>query len=360
MEHHNEQTIHISVGTIVKVVVVFLLFWFFYVVRDLLLVVLTSVVIASSIEPATQWLGRKRVPRTLAVILIYLLVALFIVGVLYFLLLPLLSESGDFLNNLPTYFNADTVSSSIDHNEFLSSQPLLVGLRNTIDLDQVVGQINVMISNISSGAFNTISSIFGGLMSSFLIVVLSFYLSMEKDGVGKFLKIVSPLKYESYIIDLWKRSQKKIGLWMQGQIILAVIVGVLVYLGLTLLNVPNALLLAFLAGIFEIIPMFGPILASIPGIAIAFISGGFTLALLVVGLYIIVQQFENQLIYPLVVKKVIGVSPIVSILALIAGGQIAGFLGLILAVPVAAVFIEFFDDLEKDKVEKVERMNNQN
>jgi predicted PurR-regulated permease PerM len=85
-------------------------------------------------------------------------------------------------------------------------------------------------------------------------------------------------------------------------------------------------------------------------------SGGFTTAILVAGLYIIVHQFENQLIYPLVVKKVIGVSPIVSIVALVAGFELLGFLGLILSVPIATVVLEFFDDLEKDKIEKIERM----
>jgi predicted PurR-regulated permease PerM len=118
----------------------------------------------------------------------------------------------------------------------------------------------------------------------------------------------------------------------------------------------NALLLAIIAGVFEIIPLFGPILAAIPAVAIALLDGGVTSALLVVGLYIIVQQFENQLIYPLVVRKIVGVPPIVSILALIVGGTLAGFIGLIISVPMAAVIMEFFNDLEKDKLSKAEKL----
>jgi len=189
------------------------------------------------------------------------------------------------------------------------------------------------------------------------MVVLSFYLAVEEDGVGKFLKAITTIKHEKYVVSLWKRSQRKIGLWMQGQLVLAVVVGMLVYLGLLITGVPNALLLAFLAGAFEIIPLFGPIMASIPAIAIGFVAGGVPLAGVVAGLYIIIQQFENQLIYPLVVKKVVGVSPIVSILALAIGWQLAGLTGLILSVPVAAVIIELFDDFEKDKIEKYEMMN---
>ena len=183
------------------------------------------------------------------------------------------------------------------------------------------------------------------------MVVFSFYLAVEEDGVGKFLKAITPIKHEKYIVALWKRSQRKIGLWMQGQLVLAIIIGMLVYLGLLIIGVPNALLLATLAAAFEIIPLFGPILASIPAILISFASGGFPLAFLVLGLYVIIHQFENQLIYPLVVKKVVGVSPIVSIVALVAGWQLAGFLGIVLSVPIATVFIEFFDDFEKDKIE---------
>lgn len=354
---HPENVIGISAGTIIKAILIIIFFWTIFVLKDLILVALMSILIASSIEPATLWFIRRKIPRVLSVILIYLSLAVSMVCIIYFLLIPLLSESSDFLRNFPTYFNINTVSSTIAGNEFLSSQPFVEGLKNSVNLEQIINQINGVITSLSSSAFTTVSSVFGGLISFFLMIILSFYLSMEHDGVGKFLKIVTPLKHEYYVIDLWKRSQRKIGLWMQGQIILAVIIGMLVYLGLLLLNVPNPLLLAFLAGVFEIIPLFGPILASIPAIALSFVSGGFPLALIVGGFYLIIHQFENQLIYPLVVKKVVGVSPIVSIIALAAGWQLFGFLGLILSVPVTAVIIEFFDDLERDKVATIERMN---
>ncbi len=351
-----ENVIHIGTGTIVKAILVVLFFWMLFFLRDLLLIVLMSIVIASAIEPWAQWLVRHKFPRLLSIILIYLTLAIFIFVVIYFLLIPLLSESSDFLKNVPTYFNSQTISNTIANNDFLSSQPIVSNIQSSINLSQMVGTINNFLTNLTSNTFSTISTIFGGVLSFILMVVMSFYLSVEQDGVGKFLKIITPLKHEGYIIDLWRRSQKKIGSWMQGQLILAVIIGVLVYLGLMLLSVPNALLLAFLAAVFEIIPLFGPILASIPAITISFVSGGFTSALIVVGFYLIVHQFENQLIYPLVVKKVVGVPPIVSIVALVAGFQLAGFLGLVLSVPIAAIIIEFFDDMEKNKIDKIERM----
>ena len=358
MEQHKEPIIHISAGTIIKTIVIVLLFVVLFVLKGLILVLLMSIVIASAIEPATQWFIRRSVPRLFSVILIYLSVIASFIIIIFFLLLPLLSESSDFLKNFPNYFNVSTVSSTIANNEFLSSQPIVAGLKNSANFEQVIGQINSVISSISSNAFGTITRVFGGLLSFFLIIVISFYLAVDADGVGKFLKAIAPLKHEKYILALWRRSQRKIGLWMQGQLVLAIIIGMLVYLGLLIMNVPNALLLATLAAAFEIIPLFGPILASIPAIMITFVSGGLGSALVVLGLYVIIHQFENQLIYPLVVKKVIGVPPIVSIVALAAGWQLAGFLGLILSVPIATVFIEFFEDLERDKIEKTESMNN--
>ena len=188
------------------------------------------------------------------------------------------------------------------------------------------------------------------------MIVLSFYLSVESAGVANFLRIVTPAKDEKYILDLWQRSQHKIGLWMQGQIVLAVIVAMLVFLGLTLLRVENALLLAVLAGIFEIIPIFGPILAAIPAVTLTLVSGGMTDALLVVGLYIIIQQFENQLIYPLVVRKIVGVPPLLSILALIVGYKLAGFVGLLISVPLATMLVELLNDIGANKAAEVKRL----
>ena len=100
-------------------------------------------------------------------------------------------------------------------------------------------------------------------------------------------------------------------------------------------------------------------MSAIPALAIATTQGGASLALLTLGLYVIIHQFENHLIYPLVVKKVTGVSPIVSIIALVAGWELAGFLGLVIAVPFATVLMEFFDDVERNKIAQIEHNNKQ-
>jgi len=307
---------------------------------------LASIVLASAIEPGAQWFIARRVPRVLGVLVIYLFTALVLSGTFYFLFLPLLNETTSFLSDLPSTASQVSLWNPLQE----GGEGIAATFAPGLSIDDVVSKMQNIVVNLGGGGFlSAASAISGGVLSLLLIVVLSFYLAVQDDGVGKFLKIIVPIKQEAYIIDLWRRTRRKIGLWLQGQLLLGILVMVLVYLGLTLIGVQNALLLAVLAGLFELIPLFGPIIASIPAIAFGFVDGGVSLALVVAGLYVIVQQFENHLFYPLVVKKVVGVPPIISIIALVIGGKIAGFLGLILAVPVATVFMELLDDLEKQK-----------
>ncbi|OHA88316.1 MAG: hypothetical protein A2653_01070 [Candidatus Zambryskibacteria bacterium RIFCSPHIGHO2_01_FULL_43_25] len=340
----------ISTGSIVRAVLIVVLFILIYILRDVVLIILAAIVIASAIEPGTRWFERRGITRIPSVLLIYVAAFLFIVSAFYFLVVPLFNESAQFLRSLPEY--SESLTETEQSTNLLSSQGIFGGLSKSLSLPAVIQGVNKTLDNLSGGFLSTVDVFFGGVMSFLLIIVLSFYLAVQVDGVGKFLRVVTPVNSENYIVDLWRRSREKIGLWMQGQLLLAVIVAVLVFLGLTMLGVENALLLAFLAGIFEIIPLFGPILSAIPAIFIAFLDGGLSLVLLVIGLYIIIQQFENHLLYPLVVKKVVGVPPIISILALVIGAKLAGFLGILLSVPLATALIELLSDLEKRKIDK--------
>jgi len=313
-------------------------------VRDLVLVLVASIVIASAVEPAAIWAKKRSLPRLLTILTVYVSSALIFVGLFYFLFLPLLGEASSFIRSIPDYSNSLATSTSSPISGFFGS----VG--QTFSVQDVIGQINALASSLSKGVFSSASFIFGGAFSFILIIVFSFYLAVQEGGVANFLRVVTPWEREKYILGLWNRSEKKIGLWMQGQLLLGVIIMVLVYLGLLLIGVEHALLLAVSAGVLEIIPIFGPILASIPAILIAYSGAGMTQALVVAGLFLVVQQFENQLIYPLVVKKVVGVPPMISILALIIGGQLAGFIGIVISVPLATILMELFSDMEQRKM----------
>lgn len=359
--------ITISSGTIIKTLVILVVAFLLYQMLDLVLVVLTAVVLASAVEPIINWFGKYRVRRLFAVIITYICVVLIFSSLLYFFIPPVMDEAANLLSNAPKYLNSVTLWNPLNNNKIVETGKIATGISAGLNdgrqvitelssgegsssaLIGLVNRFQNLTANTSDGLINIASSIFGGAFSFILIIVLSFYLAVQEGGVEKFLKIITPLRNEAYVIDLWKRSQRKIGYWMQGQLLLAIVVGVLVYLGLMILGIKNALILAVLAGVLEIIPLFGPIIAAIPAILFGFTDGGLTTGLLVLGLFVIIQQFENHLIYPLVVKKVVGVSPIIVILSLIVGGKLAGFLGILLSVPVISIFMEFIDDIQRDK-----------
>src|SRR3989338_175188 len=353
MEKDSDRSIniHISSAAIIKTVVILALFWAVFYMRDLVVVILTAIVIASSIEPLIVWFGKRRVARTISVILIYLFLFILLAGIFYFFVPSLLSDLSDFLTKLPTYLDTVSVWNPFKGNVSPASPVVSnLGLSQGLSISEFINEFNSGFTSASQGFFQTISSLFGGILSLVLIVVLSFYLAVQDDGVAKFLRIVLPIRYEEYVLGLWRRSQQKIGRWLQGQLLLGALMGILVYLGLTILGIKNAILLALLAMVFELIPVFGPILAAIPSTLVAFADGGVAKGFLVIGIYIIMQQFENHLIYPLVVRKIVGIPPILVILAILAGFKLAGVLGILISVPIAAVFVEFLDDLQREKI----------
>ena len=340
--------ITIDSASFFKAVMVLLLFALLYMLKDLALVLLTAVVVASAIEPATKWFGKYKIPRVPAVILIYILVFSSIATIFYLFVPPLFQQVSSFADTLPRYLESMEFLAPLGGVDTVQTGQFVGNFTQSFSLKDTLTSFQNSIAGISGNAFETISIVFGGVFSFFLVVIISFYLAVQERGIEDFLQIITPVKHEKYIADLWHRSQAKIGKWMQGQLLLGLLIGVLVYLGLTILGVPYALLLALLAAAAELIPLFGPIIAAVPAVILGFMSSP-TLGLMVIGLYVIIQQFENHLIYPLVVRKVVGVPPLLVILALIVGGQLAGLLGMLIAVPVAAAIIEFTDDIQKEK-----------
>ena len=359
--------ISISSGTIIKGLVILAITFLLYKMLDLVLVVLVAVVIASAVEPLINWFGKFRVKRLFAVIITYVSIIAIFSGLLYFFIPPVLDEASNLLSNAPKYLDSVTLWNPLNDSKLVETGKVAGGISDSLNggkqilsnlssgatnasvLGDLINSFKSLTSSASNNIISIASGIFGGAFSFILIIVLSFYLTVQEGGVEKFLRIITPAKNEAYIVDLWKRSQRKIGYWMQGQLLLAILVGVLVYLSLMICGIKNALILAVFAAAFEIIPMFGPIIAAIPAILAGFAEGGITSALIIMGIFVIIQQFENHLIYPLVVKKVIGVSPILVILSLIIGAKLAGFLGIILSAPLISVLMEFVDDVQKDK-----------
>ncbi|MHB8651648.1 MAG: AI-2E family transporter [Minisyncoccota bacterium] len=338
--------ITISTGTIVRTLLFLVLLYVLVQLSGLVLIVLTSVVLASAVEPAARRLMKHRIPRVPAVLTVYLGVLMLVAGLFYLVVPFVVKESVGIIDVLPGYVE------TIQHTGNLSAgdtNNLTQQISQAVPLKQLIDTVTAGIKSLSGGFWDLVGKIFGGVFSFILIIVISFYLAIEERGIESFLKVITPVEYHEYMVDLWRRSQHKIGRWMQGQIVLGLIVGIMVYLLLSLIGVRYAFTLAAFAAVLEIIPIFGPIISAVPGVLLGFAQGGPGLALLLVGAYVLIQQFESHLIYPLVVKKVVGVPPVLVIIALLAGGEIAGFLGVILAVPLAAAMMEFVTDIQKRK-----------
>ncbi|KKW47050.1 MAG: hypothetical protein UY97_C0001G0107 [Parcubacteria group bacterium GW2011_GWB1_57_6] len=343
-----ETRISITTGTLVTALLIIAGVYLFWLLRDLALLILTAIVIASAIEPGVAFFIRYRMPRFIAALFVYVLVFGTVFSVFYFFFPPIVADAANFLSAAPRYL--DTLNATAPFSNITNTSGLIGGAQGAhSSFVETLLSLQSVFSATSGGVLQLFITFFGGIFSLALVIVLSFYFALQDTGVDDFLRMVMPVAYEEYSVDLWKRAQKKIGLWMQGQILLSVIVGILVYLGLLIIGIPYALLISVFTAMAEIIPIFGSLMAGTVAVVVAYSDGGISLAAIVAGLYVVVNQFESNLIYPLIVKKIVGIPPLLVIVALIAGYTLAGFLGVLLSVPVAAVVLEFITDFDKRK-----------
>ena len=217
-----KQIIDVSFWTMLKALLLVVLAWAVWSLRDILAALLLSIVIASAIEPAAHWFTRHRIPRVLGVIFIFLLAFAIFVSIFYIVLPPLFSDIFGFLSQLPLYVKQTFAPHGVIFSYF-PDLPLAFK-RSLLDTAVVLEKsFENYVPIIGNGAIGASSSLFGGAMMLVLLIVISFYLSVQEHGIEKFLRIVTPLEHEAYILDLWRRSQRKIGRWLQGQLLLAVL-----------------------------------------------------------------------------------------------------------------------------------------
>ena len=339
------QSLHITTWTMARFIIIVLILFTVYWIADILTALFFAIIVASALEPAVLWLRERGIPRILSVIIIYLtLAAIFFFSI--YLILPLLVED---LRNISFSFPEIQQRVAVEL-ERAGKFPLFSfldgGLKDFVNIPTSYAE------KISGGVLSLASMFFGGILSFVLIVVFSFYLTAQEKGIESFLRLITPVTQESYVIDLWMRSQKKLGRWLRAQILLGALVGVLIFIGLTIMGVENALFFALLAAVFEIIPVVGPVLAAIPSTIIAFFSSPL-LGLSVIALFIVVQQLESHVIIPVVMRKAVGLSPLIVVLALLIGAKIGGIFGILLAVPITVILAEFVSDWDKKKRELI-------
>lgn len=336
--------VHISTATILKGVLIILFFIFLYILKDVIMIFMFSIVIASVVTPFANWLDARRFPRLFGVLGLYLLIfglAIFILS----LTVPYIAQE---ISQLSTALPQVVQQLSISLENVQRGSPQYLDFIS--EIQNILDSFSVYLQQSSQSVFNIVFEIFGGILSFIAIVVVAFYLSVMKGGIDSFIQSVVPADYEAYITNLWRRSETKVGRWIQGQLLLALIVGLTVYIGLALMGIKFALLLGILAMIFEIVPIVGPVLAAIPAVFFAFIQDP-GLGLWVIVFYVAVQQLENHLLVPVVLGKTTGLNPVVVIMALLIGNQLAGIPGMLLSVPLATIIVEMLEDLAKHKEE---------
>jgi predicted PurR-regulated permease PerM len=348
MAGNSKTTIAIDTATMFRVVFVGLLFVFLFYIRDLLLIFFTALVIASFIEPVVDKFKKYHIPRLLTVMAIFTVSILFIAGLLYILIPTLFAELASLVQLISKFLPDQSFLHTFDQATVQSTKKLFTSITNNVPLQQVVQSANSILFSLSGGIADTLAFTFGGIFNIALTVILAFYLSIQEKGVENFLRIITPKEHESYVVSLWNRTEKKIGLWIQGQLLLGLIVGLIIFIMLSLFRVEYALLLALLVFILELIP-FGLILATIPGILFAYAQGGVFFAFKIFLGYLIVGQIETYSIAPLITKRMVGVPPIVMILSVLIGAQLAGAWGIMLAIPASVLILEYIDDIEKAK-----------
>lgn len=344
MSDNQHTHVHISTLTILRAILLVLFFVFLYILKDVIIIFLFAIIIASAITPFASWLDTKGFPRLLGVLMLYLVVF----GLIVFILSLIVPYIADEISQLSTTFPkvVERVSISLENVQKESPQYLDF----VSEIQNILDTFSIYLQQSSQAVLSIVVNIFGGVLSFIAIVVISFYLSVMKRGIESFIESVVPAKQEAYIMGLWKRSELKVGRWLQGQMLLALIVGLTVYIGLSVMGVRFALIMGLLAMTLEIIPIVGPVIAAIPAIVFAFIQDP-GLGLWVIVFYVVVQQLENHLLVPVVLGKTTGLNPIVVLMSLLIGNQLAGISGMVLSVPIATVIVEILEDLAKHREE---------
>lgn len=339
-------TISISTGTIVKIFVVLSIFAGLFYVSDFIIALLVSVVLASAVEMPVRMMGKWGVPRAVSVITIFLSLLLLVGAVIFIFIPPLADDMALFIKTLPKILESVRIFGR--DMGFKDMSLAISDLSHDISKGQILSILKTSFFG-TSGFFATTSAVVGGIINLVLTFVLAFYLALEERGVHKFLRLMVPKNKEEYIADLWDRAQRKIGLWMQGQLLLSLLVSLLVYIPMLILDMPYAALLAVLAFTGELIPMVGLTLATVPALFLAWLHGGTSLLGVTAIIYFIISQLENHVLYPKVMNKMVGVPSVVVIIAIVIGAKLAGIWGVLLAVPLASILMELADDVNKRK-----------
>lgn len=336
------RVLDISWGTILKLAVAFFSFYLLYLIRDILVWVVFGLILSVLFNPAIDFLQKKYFPRVLATILVYVII-FGIIGFLVYSTAPLfVSEIQQFSQFFPEYFE--------------KISPLLKGLgieafENFENFSQVFQE---SLMKASANIFSALGAIFGGIFSTVTIFAIALFLSLEEKSIDRVIAILSPKRYEAFVLHLWARSQKKVSGWFGARILCSLFVGIMTFATCYVLNIKYAISFGFLAGVLNMIPIIGPIITTVLIIIVIALTS-WTKAMFFLVAFIIIQQIEGNILNPVLTKKFIGLPPVLVLVAVLAGAKLWGIMGALLGIPITGILFEFLRDFLKKKREEKEK-----
>ncbi|MFC1750524.1 AI-2E family transporter [Pseudomonadota bacterium] len=336
-------TLELSPANIAKtaatILIVLLLFYFLFEIRGILLIFFIAFLLAAALDPLVDKLQENKVPRSISVLSIYIL-AFLLLGVfatkVFGLLLDQTVEIVGSLEGFVTHIkeNGGTFPFSEQIGPFINETI------NAVDVQTVAANYREAFNIVS----NQLLSISIGLFNLLIVLVLTFFITVEEESIDDFMLSLFPKKYGKYIITRMTAIKDQIGLWLRGQLMVSIVAAIISYIGLAALGVDYALTLSIIAGFSMVIPVIGRGVAWLLTLPIVLNQDPW-LALWMSVYYLAIQQVENNFLVPYIMNKAVGLSPIIIIFAMMVGGHYLGVLGLILSIPIAttvAIFVRDF------------------
>lgn len=308
------------------------LVWILFQIKEIIIVLFASYIIMVSLKPVVVWMEERKVPRILAIVASYLSILLLLVLLIFPLVPFFIEQINKLFVNFPVFLNnaAQGLGFQIDRNAITQAFPA---------------------EGIGQNVFAFAGGLFGALFSIIAAFVISIYLFVDYASIREgFLDFFPKLKRPK-VADIIDQTEDKLGAWLRGQIVLSLFIGVVTWIALTFLQMGQyALPLAVLAGLLEIVPTVGPILAAIPAIIIG-LSISPTLALILIFVYVGIQILENNILVPRIMQKAVGLNPIVVILGITLGGKFFGIAGALLSVPFISLLVVIYKNIREEMLD---------
>ncbi|MCS6789010.1 MAG: AI-2E family transporter [Patescibacteria group bacterium] len=307
----------------------------FYLASDIFLALFLAIVISSGLDFFIDFLEKRGLPRVLGTIFVFIVIALIIIIILYTVIPLILIDINTVYKSLSKY----------GLSKFIPS----IFLKQPTSFGDFIDKISAQFFSDAASPLEVFGGLIGNATLFVSIIIISFYLCITKNGIERFILAVFPENIEQKALKIYNKSLIRISRWFRAQIFLSLTMFILVFITLYFLGVKNYFFLALLAGLFEIIPYVGPIIAG-GAATISALTSSVSLAVYTLIIFIILQQLENHFLVPLFMKKSIDLHPVIVIVALLVGGRLGGFLGVLISVPLLVVIQEMLEEwLDKSK-----------